>query len=189
MSRVCVFFAEGFEEVEALTVVDLLRRAQIKTDMVSISGELFVTGRSGITVKTDVLYDKAAPESADMLVLPGGMPGVRYLGECGPLKELLSRFHAEGKELAAICAAPMVFGKLGIVRGKRAAIYPGMEGELIGAEAVVSEEVVRDGNVTTSRGAGTAIPFALSLIETLSGKEAAENVKKGIVFRQSDVLY
>ncbi len=188
MSRVCVFFAEGFEEVEALTVVDLLRRAKIKTDMVSISGDLLVTGRSGITVKADVLYENADPENSDMLVLPGGMPGVKYLGECEALNGLLTRFNAEGKYVSAICAAPMVFGALGIVRGKKATIYPGMEEELKGADVTVRDEVVTDGHVTTSRGAGTAIPFALRLIEILSGAEAAENVKKGIVFQTTPVL-
>ncbi len=188
MSRACVFFAEGFEEVEALTVVDLLRRAKIRTEMVSISGDLFVTGRSGITVKADVLFENADPENADMLVLPGGMPGVKYLGAFGPLTDLLARFNADGRYISAICAAPMVFGALGIVRGKRATIYPGMEEALKGAEVSTREEVVTDGHVTTSRGAGTAIPFALRLIEILEGSDAAENVKKGIVFQTTSVL-
>ncbi|MEE3437730.1 MAG: DJ-1 family glyoxalase III [Lachnospiraceae bacterium] len=188
MSRVCVFFAEGFEEVEALTVVDLLRRAKVETAMVSITGDLLVTGRSGITVKADVLYENADPENADMLVLPGGMPGVKYLGACEPLTDLLQEFNAGGRYVSAICAAPMVFGALGIVRGRKATIYPGMEEELKGADVTVSEEVVTDGHVTTSRGAGTAIPFALRLIEILCGADTAENVKKGIVFQTTPVL-
>ena len=182
MSRVCVFLADGFEEVEALTVVDLLRRAEINVTMVSVSDSLQVRGRSNIAVIADELWENAKPEKSDMLVLPGGMPGVTYLGEHEGLTKLLVKFAKEGKEVAAICAAPSIFGKLGIVKGKKATVYPGMEEFLKGADVVVDREVVTDGNITTSRGAGTAIPFALRLIEILSGPEMAQKVSRGIVY-------
>ena len=182
MSRVCVFLADGFEEVEALTVVDLLRRAEVYVTMVSISDSLHVRGRSNIEVIADELWENAKPEKSDMLVLPGGMPGVTYLGEHEGLTKLLVKFAKEGKEVAAICAAPSILGKLGIVKGKKATVYPGMEELLKGADVVVDREVVTDGNITTSRGAGTAIPFALRLIEILSGPEMAQKVSRGIVY-------
>lgn len=182
MSRVCIFLADGFEEVEALTVVDLLRRADIKIDMVSISDTLMVRGRSNIEVACDVMWDEARAEKADMLVLPGGMPGVTYLGEHEGLTDLIIRFAKEEKLLAAICAAPTVFGKLGILKGKEATCYPGLEDKLIGATITTEKRVVTDGNITTSRGVGTAIPFALRLIAILKDEETADRVKKGIVY-------
>ena len=133
MSRVCIFLADGFEEVEALTVVDLLRRADIKIDMVSISDTLQVRGRSDIEVTADVMWDEAHAEKSDMLILPGGMPGVKYLGEHKGLTELLMKYAAEGRLLAAICAAPTVFGQLGLLKGRKATCYPGLEDKLIGA--------------------------------------------------------
>ncbi len=185
MSKVCVFLADGFEEVEGLTVVDLLRRADIKVDTVSImkSKSDKVEGRSKIMVHADVMFADENFKNVDLLVLPGGMPGTTYLGEHEGLKQLILRFHEEGKKLAAICAAPSVFGKYGILDGRRATVYPGMENMLGKADVVLDEEVVVDGHITTSRGAGTAIPFALELIRQLKGEEMAETVRKGIVFR------
>jgi 4-methyl-5(b-hydroxyethyl)-thiazole monophosphate biosynthesis len=183
MKRAAVFLAEGFEEVEALTVVDLLRRADIKTDMIALTSDLYITGRSGITVKADLSFLEAEPEKADILVLPGGQPGTKNLGQDERLKALLLAFQEEGKPLAAICAAPTVLGSYGILSGKRATCYPGCEGELAGAEIVTDEEVVTDGPVITSRGAGTAIPFALEVIRILKGEECADEVRRGIIFR------
>lgn len=182
MSRVCVFLADGFEEVEALTVVDLLRRAEINVTMVSVSDSLQVRGRSNIAVIADELWDDAKPAKSDMLILPGGMPGVTYLEEHEGLRDLLVKFAEEGKEVAAICAAPTILGKLGILKGKKATVYPGAEVMLKGADVVLDKEVVTDGNITTSRGAGTAIPFALRLIEILSGAELADKIGKQIVY-------
>ena len=182
MSRVCIFLADGFEEVEALTVVDLLRRADIKIDMVSISDTLQVRGRSDIEVTADEMWDEAHAEKSDMLILPGGMPGVKYLGEHKGLTELLMKYAAEGRLLAAICAAPTIFGALGIVNGKKATCYPGLEDQLTGACAVTDQRVVTDGNITTSRGAGTSVSFALRLIEILKDKDEADKVASGIVY-------
>ena len=181
MSRVCVFFAEGFEEVEALTPVDLLRRAGISVSMVSIGETLTVTGRSGITVVADSLLSETTFDDTEMLVLPGGMPGTKYLGECETLTARVRAF-AENpeKKIAAICAAPTVFGQLGLLNGRKACCYPGLEGKLAGAE-VSYEDVVTDGNITTSRGAGTAKAFALRLIAELTDEETAEKVRAGIM--------
>ena len=182
MSRVCIFLADGFEEVEALTVVDLLRRAEIKIDMVSISDTLQVRGRSNIEVTADLMWDDAKPELSDMLILPGGMPGVTYLGEHKGLTDLIKEYAKDGKLLAAICAAPTVFGQLGILEGKKATCYPGLEDKLLGADVITDERVVTDGNITTSRGVGTAISFALRLIAILKDEATANRVKSGIVY-------
>ena len=125
MSRVCIFLADGFEEVEALTPVDLLRRAGIEVTTVSMNETPEVTGRSRITVVADALWADAQADTADMLVLPGGQPGVKNLGAHEGLTTLLKEYADEGKLLAAICAAPTIFGALGIVNGKCATCYPG----------------------------------------------------------------
>ena len=181
MSRVCVFLADGFEEIEGLTVVDILRRAGVDTQTVSITEERMVTGSHKIPVQADVCLKDADFTGTQMLVLPGGMSGTVNLGACQELTELLVRFHEEGKKVAAICAAPSVLGDLGILKGKRAACYPGFEERLAGAE-VVYEKVAVDSNVTTSRAMGTAVPFALALAEQLASPEKAEEIKKGILY-------
>ena len=121
---------------------------------------------------------------ADLLVLPGGMPGTLHLGEHQGLAKLLGDFSARGKRIAAICAAPSVLGGLGLLKGKKAVCYPGFEDKLTGA-AVETKEVVTDGNITTSRGLGTAIPFALELISLLFGEEKAEEIRKSVVYREN----
>lgn len=181
MSKVFLFLANGFEEIEALTPVDLLRRAGITVETVSIGAGQLVTGRSGITVLADRLLSEITFDEADMLVLPGGMPGTKYLAACKPLTDAVRAF-AENpdKKIAAICAAPTVFGELGILRGKKACCYPGLEEKLSGAEAVF-DRVVIDGNITTSRGAGTAMDFALSLIAQLTDAANAEKIRESVV--------
>lgn len=182
MAKVCVFTADGLEEIEGLTVVDLLRRAGAEVQMVSISNTKTITGSHNIVLKADALFEEVNYEETELLVLPGGMPGTRYLGEHEGLCRLLQEFAEKGKKVAAICAAPSVLGKLGILKGKHAVCYPGFEEELTGAQ-VGTEEVVRDGNVTTSRGLGTAIPFALELISQLYGEEKAREIQKSVIFR------
>lgn len=183
MSKVYVFLADGFEEIEGLMVVDLLRRANIDLTTVSIMGKKCVTGRSDISVMADCLFEEVVSfDDGDMLVLPGGMPGTAYLEEYKPLQELIRTYDKAGKRLAAICAAPTVYGKMGLLDGKNATCYPGMEGLLIGAKPV-TEKFVTDGNYTTSRGLGTAIEFSLELIRLLSGSETADQVAKSVVFQ------
>ncbi len=183
MSKVFIFMAEGHEEIEALTVVDLLRRAGIEIEMVSITSNSLVPGSHGITTVCDKLIEQINFDEADMLVLPGGMPGTLNLGLCQSLMEQIHKFDAAGKGLAAICAAPTVFGKAGLLQGKKATCYPGMEGDLQGA-IVSADNVCHDGHIITSRGMGTAIPFALEIVRTFQGDEAAEKLGKSVVYRQ-----
>ncbi len=179
---VYIYLAEGFEEVEALTAADVLRRAGVDAKLVSISESLKVAGAHGICVEADLLMSQCSYENCRMLVLPGGMPGTLNLGADEQLCRKLQEFAADSdKKVAAICAAPMVLGKLGILEGRRATIYPGMEGYLTGAQTD-SEKVVISGNVITSKGPGTAMDFALTLAGVLCGEETAENLRRDMIF-------
>lgn len=182
MKKALIFLAEGFEEMEAVTPLDLLRRAGVDAKFVSLCGTLMVTGSHGVTYRADCLFDIKEAETADMLILPGGMPGAQHLQEHEDLGRLLCHFHEEGKFVCAICAAPMVLGHLGILKGKNATIYPGMEDRLTGAEPV-QELVCADGNVVTGRGPGAAVPFALTLVSLLEGQEKANALKESIVYQ------
>jgi len=182
MAKVSIFLADGYEEIEGLTVVDLLRRAKIEVTMVSITGNIKVTGAHQITSVADVLFEDADFNDADMLVLPGGMPGTNNLLEHKGLDLLLKEFHAKGKQLAAICAAPRVLGTKGLLKGKQATCYPGNEASLLGA-LIRDTAVVTDGNITTSKGMGTAIDFSLSLIKSLKGEGEAESIAKAIQYQ------
>lgn len=177
-----IFLADGFEEVEALTVVDLLRRAGIEIDMVSITGKQQVTGAHGIAVQADVLFEQADFANADALVLPGGMPGTRNLETFAPLIEALKQADQAGKLLCAICAAPLVFGVNHLLEGKKASCYPGFEKDLLGAN-VSYDAVSKDGNVITSRGMGTAIAFAGEIIATLLDEQTAQNIKETVIYQ------
>ena len=182
MSKACIFLADGFEEIEGLTVVDILRRAGVEIHMVSITGETKVTGSHGIEIKCDTCIGQENFSETELLVLPGGMPGTKNLGACKALTELLTASFETGKKLAAICAAPSVLGDLGILKGKKACCYPGFEEHLTGAQ-VVFDQVAQDGNVTTSRGMGTAIPFALSLVSQMVSEEKAQELAQSIIFK------
>lgn len=179
---VYVFLADGFEEIEALTPVDLLRRAGVDARTVSIyPGRSDVTGARKITVRADMTIDEAKPQKEDIIVLPGGMPGTVNLLECDDLMKTVDDHNAEGGRIAAICAAPArIFGSKGLLRGKKATCYPGMEDLLEGATAV-TDSVVTDGNITTSRGLGTAVDFACELIAIVCGKERADEIRASVV--------
>ncbi len=183
MKKVSVFLADGFEEIEGLTVVDLLRRAGVEVTTVSITGKYTIHGAHGIDVQADKLFEEMNYDGQDMFVLPGGMPGTLNLGAHKGLEELLNKFYNEKKYLAAICAAPSVFGKYDFLKGRRATSYPGFEGQLTGAECV-TDAVAVDEFIITSRGLGTAIPFSLSLIEVLIDAEKAEEIGKSIIYYQ-----
>lgn len=183
MSKVCVFFGTGFEEIEALAVVDLLRRESIETDMVSITDERTVEGSHGIIVGMDKILGEVDFESTDVIVLPGGGAGTRNLEACEPLMKQVDAFVAAGKTVCAICAAPSILGHRGHLVGKRAIAYPGFEKELTGAE-IVYEPAVTDGEIITGRGMGCAIEFGLAIVEHLKGKETAQALAKKVVFRQ-----
>ena len=179
--KVCVFLADGFEEIEGLTVVDLLRRAGIEVTTVSITDSKIIHGAHGIDVLADKLFEETDFEGQDMLVLPGGMPGTLHLGAHEGVRVELEKAYAAGKFLAAICAAPSVLGKYGFLKGRKATSYPGFEAQLEGAEYVY-DAVAVDGKIVTSRGMGTAIPFSLALVEQLSDKETALKLKEAIIY-------
>ena len=176
MKKVSVFLADGFEEIEGLTVVDLLRRAGVEVATVSITGDYTIHGAHGINVQADKLFEDMNYDGQDMLVLPGGMPGTLNLGAHKGLQELLNKFYDERKYLAALCAAPSVFGRY-------ATSYPGFEDQLTEAQCV-ADSVAVDEYVITSRGMGTAIPFSLSLIEVLIGPDKANEIGKSIIYYQ-----
>ena len=181
MKQISVFLADGFEEIEGLTVVDILRRAGLRVDTVSITGERTIRGSHQIDVQADCLFEEMDFSETDMLVLPGGMPGTRNLMNHKGLQELLRAYHEKGRYIAAICAAPSVFGRFGFLKGRRACCYPSFEEKLEGAE-VVQEPVSVDGHIITSRGMGTAIPFALKLTALLCGEEKADEISRSILF-------
>lgn len=181
MSKACVFLADGFEEIEGLTVVDILRRAGVDTVTVSVMGRKQISGSHGIPVGADEVFGDSDMDDADLLVLPGGMPGTLNLKAHEGLKELLRKFDSEKKYIAAICAAPSILSELGMLKGRKACAYPSFEDTLDCAE-VRKVPVVTDGHITTGRGMGAAIPFALRLTELLCGKEKAEETGRSIVY-------
>ena len=181
MSDIYVFLAEGFEEIEALTPVDICRRASLDVKTVSINDSRIVTGSHGIPVTADLTLSEADFQGTKMLVLPGGMPGTNHLEACGPLMEALDAFHREGKFIGAICAAPRILGHRGILNGHRACCFPGNEEALAGAE-VVFEPAVISGKIVTGRGMGCAVDFSLAIVELLLGKENAQTIREKIVF-------
>ena len=181
MKKIAIFFAEGYEEIEALTVVDLCRRAGIWVDMVSVTDSLQVTGAHGLPVVMDKMLAEVEFDTLDMLVLPGGMPGTRNLEQVPLLMEQVKAFAAAGKYIAAICAAPSVFGHLGLLAGKNACCYPGFEEELTGAN-VMFHPCEADGNIITSRGMGCAIDFSLKIIERLENDDTASKIGRQIIY-------
>lgn len=175
-----VHLAQGFEEIEAVTVVDILRRGGLAAKTVSVTGQREVAGSHGIVLAADLLFEDADYDACEMMVMPGGLPGTTNLLKHKALMETLTGFAASGRPVAAICAAPMIFGAMGLVRGKRATIYPGMEEELKGA-LVQGDRVVEDDGVVTSQGPATAMEFALALLARMAGQETADRVKGGLL--------
>ena len=181
MAKLLICMADGCEEIEALTVVDLARRAGLEIDMASISGKADVTGSHKIKIGADKSLKDINVNEYDGIILPGGMPGTNYLRENARVIDIVKTFAKENKLVAAICAAPTVLGYAGVLQGKKACCYPGMEDGLTGAEKK-TEEVVKDGNIITSRGLGTAIPFALAIIAHFEGEAKAKQISDSIVF-------
>lgn len=178
---VCVLLANGFEEIEALTQVDYLRRAGIEVALATV-GERIVTGGHQIAVEADIFAD-SIKETPEMVIVPGGLGGVKGISE-SPCAVRLIKEAYEKTKLAAICAAPSLVASLGLVRGRRCTVYPGMEQAILDNGGIfVDEAVVTDGNLITGRAAGAAEEFAFAVIEALSGKQAAEKVRRGIVAR------
>ena len=181
MSKAVIFFAPGLEECEGLVTVDLLRRAGVEVQICAVSDDRTITGAHGIRIVCDALaaeYDSGA----DAVILPGGIPGTPNLAASETVCAAVRAFHAAGKLVAAICAAPTVLGGLGLLQGRRATCYPGCEGDLGGAD-YIDAEVVRDGSIITGCSLGAAIPFALEIISALEGADVAAMKKESIVYR------
>ncbi|MCB1158162.1 MAG: DJ-1/PfpI family protein [Leptospiraceae bacterium] len=180
MSEVLVPLAEGFEEIEAVSIIDVLRRADIEVVTAGVNSQT-VCGSHGICFYTDVLFsDLSCPEDEfSMIVFPGGLPGAHHLRDDERIIELTRKMFHKGKITAAICAAPIILEKAGILEGRNATSYPGqLESTENTSISIKAERVVRDGNIFTSRGPATALEFALELVEALRGKEVKENLQK-----------
>ncbi|MFZ4726742.1 MAG: DJ-1 family glyoxalase III [Paludibacter sp.] len=179
--QVSVFLANGFEEIEAITPIDILRRADIEVKTISITANLEVCGAHGIKVLADYLFDDVDFSKSDLLFLPGGMPGTKNLDGHDGLKKLIISHFKLGKNIAAICAAPSILGKLGVLEGKEAICYPGFENQLFGA-TLSENKVVKSGTIITGQGAGVAVDFALKLVEELKGKLVADKIANTICY-------
>ena len=178
-----VFLATGFEDIEALAPVDIMRRAGLSVETVSITGEYVVMSAHGVGVVADAFLEDIDFSDADMIVLPGGLPGATNLAACEPLRKGIMKLYEEGKPLAAICAAPQVFGHLGILAGRNATCYPGVEGHLTGAN-YTGAIVEVDGQFITGRGPAAAFEFGYQIVEYILGDGAAEPLRQGMIYSQ-----
>ncbi|MGI5869209.1 MAG: DJ-1 family glyoxalase III [Kiritimatiellia bacterium] len=181
--RVIIPLASGLEEIEAITLLDVLRRGGVAAVGVSIEDEagLDIEGSHGLGLVADEMWDEADVDSADMIVLPGGLGGMQRLAADKRVLEALRRFDAAGKFVGAICAAPAVLQKAGVLAGRKAVCYPGMESHIEDAQVQKGVDVVRDGNIVTGRGPGAAMAFALAVLEMVAGAEARAKVAKGLL--------
>lgn len=183
MKKIAVHLAEGYEEIEAISIIDVLRRADLSVTIISISEKIEVEGSHGIKIIADKLFKEVNYELIDIIILPGGMPGAANLNEHLGLREQILNFNESKKKLAAICAAPLVFGNLGILKNKKATCYPGYENQLHGAIAT-GENIEVSENIITGKGVGVAIDFALKIVEIVKNKKFADELgKKMIVFK------
>jgi 4-methyl-5(b-hydroxyethyl)-thiazole monophosphate biosynthesis len=177
LAKVLVLLAEGFEEIEAITIVDVLRRAEVSVTTAGLTTER-VVGAHHIAVEADVALDAVLTEPFDAVILPGGMPGSRHLRDDPRVKRLLVEQAKASKWVAAICAAPIALEAAGVLQGRRATSYPG---EALPSATYVDERVVVDGKVVTSRAPGTALEFALTLVEVLTTKALAQQLRRGML--------
>lgn len=175
-----MFLADGFEEIEALCPLDLLRRVGAPIKTVAVGGSLLVTGSHGITVKADMLEDELTDEAPQMIILPGGMPGTVNLESSNVVIRAVENCISVDSYISAICAAPMVLGKRGVLRGKEAICFPGFEKYLDGAK-ISDKKVVRDGKIITAMGMGVALDFGLELVSALYGREKADELRHAVM--------
>ncbi len=181
MKTALVLLATGFEETEAVTIIDVLRRGQIKVTSASL-GDTLVQGAHDIAVKADMRMDELGDKIFDAVILPGGMGGTENLMDSEAVKKILQSHAASSKIVGAICAAPWVLEKADLLKAKKATIYPGLEDKLCSAAATVADHVVSDGNIITSKGPGTAMEFAVALVGRLAGEDVAGQVATGLLF-------
>lgn len=179
MSLVYAFLADGSEEVEALMIIDILKRAGIEVQTVSVSDKKEIKSSHDIIIQTDILFEEADFDKADMIFLPGGIPGTPNLANHKGLMEKLVEFNNQNKKIAAICAAPSILGELGLLNGKKATCFPGFEDKLKGAE-YTGEKVVTDGNVITAKGLGAVFEMGLELVKIFISKEKADEIASKI---------
>lgn len=179
MPKVLVLLADGFEEVETMSIVDVLRRAEIETVLAGLH-RMPILGSRGVKVVPDALLDSIQSDDFDMLVLPGGQPGTDNLNADPRVQELLKQFMNKRKNIAAICAAPLVLANAGILDGRHVTSYPSYKDSL-GQVHYEEKNVVSDGNILTSRGPGTALHFALAIVERLVNKEKAERIRQAML--------
>ncbi len=183
MSKVYAFMADGSEEVELLSVVNVLLRGGHDVKLVSVTGRKEIDSAHHIKIRADYELSEIDVSDGDVLFLPGGMPGTRNLGEDEGLCKALLKAYEDGKQLAAICAAPSIFGKLGLLEGKKATCFPGFEQELTGAE-YTHQGVITDGRITTARGLGYGLDLGLELLRILAGEEKSQEIKQEIQYDQ-----
>jgi 4-methyl-5(b-hydroxyethyl)-thiazole monophosphate biosynthesis len=180
MNNIIVHLAEGFEEIEAITITDVLRRAGLNVITVSVTGNYMVKGAHNIAIKADFLFEEVDYTKGKMIILPGGMPGSKNLNDHEGLKAHITEYQKDGKYLGAICAAPIVFGNIGILKGKKAVCYPGYESHLMGAKIDTVPYIV-DGKIITGRGVGAALEFSLEIVRILVGEERAIQLRKAML--------
>ena len=181
MAKVYEFLADGFEDIEALGPVDVLRRGGLEVKTVSIGDSLMVESAHGVQVKADMLFADADLADADLLLIPGGMPGAKNIDGHEGVRRAVARQAESGKMVGAICAGPMVLGHLGLLRGRRATCYPGFEGELDGAD-YTAEPCTVDGNIITGKGPGTTLEYAYAILRLFKGERVVEELKKGMMY-------
>lgn len=185
MAKIFEFLSNGFEDIEALAPVDILRRGGMEVKTVSITGDNFVETSHGITMKTDLKFEDITDfDSVDAMVLPGGLPGATNLNKHRGLREVLLSHYKQGKCVAAICAAPLVFGSIGILNGKRATCYPGFEKRLTGA-TYTGEPVTVDGNIITGKGPGASFEFGYTILGRFIDDEAVAELQRQMMYRPS----
>lgn len=180
MKEAVLFLATGFEEIEALGTVDVLRRGGVRVLTISITGDLKVMGAHNIPVIADYVFEDADFSAADALILPGGIPGSNHLNTCTRLKELVLQKYKEDKILAAICAGPMVLGGLGLLKGKKATCFPNFEPTMTGA-IPTDNGVEQDGNIITAKGPGFMFEFGLTILKALKDEEIADEVAAALL--------
>ena len=183
MNKALILMADGFEEIEGLAVVDILRRGGITIDMVSIYDNSTIKGSHDIVISSDKNISDINEDEYDIIIIPGGQPGTNNIKGSDKAKEMILHFYSAGKYVAAICAAPTVLGMLGILEGKRACCYEGLENGLTGA-VISYDNVVKDGKIITSRGMGTAVEFGLAILSAIKGDDAGKAMSKAIMIKE-----